>query len=125
MALELNRPDSERYLPFTIDDVSTADQQYIPVPARGYLKRVVTCLEGALTSADATITIKKNGSTSLGTITVAYTSSAAGDVDTLEISPSASSHFSEAGGDFVEVETDGGSTGTQQLTGFLVFEDRG
>ena len=97
-----------------IADVSSADTVYTPLP-KGFVVRVCTVLEGALASADATITIKKN-TTSLGTITVGYSGSAAGDWDELLADGVAIGDFYFDGvDDFLHIETDGGSTNAIEL----------
>ena len=99
-----------------ITDVSTASSILIPIvdDMEGDVIDVTTVLGGALTTADATVTVSKN-TTSMGTITVAYTSSAAGDIDNLV----PTSNNSLVAGDYLKIATDGGSTGTQTL-GFVV-----
>lgn len=95
-----------------ITDVSTAEVIAFPI-AKGFtLTEVQTCLEGAITIADATVTVKKNG-TSLGTITITQSGSAALDVDTLTLTGTAVND-----GDTLSIETDGGSTTAQSL-GFV------
>lgn len=98
-----------------IADVSTAEIVWIPVTAAmaGEVKQVRTVLAGAITVADSIVTVKKNG-TSIGTITVAYTSSAAGDQDVLNLN----GVFVKEG-DRLTVETDGGSTTVAKL-GFAI-----
>lgn len=95
----------------TIADVSTAETIYIPIPYACTVSRITTVLEGAITVADATITAKNAAGTSMGTITVAYTSSAAGDVDSLD----PASNNTIADNSFLTIETDGGSTDAQRL----------
>ena len=97
-----------------LTDVSTGQTAYHPMP-KGFVLRVSTVLEGAITGADATITIKKN-TTSLGTITVACVGSAAGDWDELVADGVAIADFYFDGvDDFLHVQTDGGSTGAKEL----------
>lgn len=95
----------------TIADVSTAETIYIPIPYAGTVKRITTTLEGAITVADATITAKNSSALSMGTITVAYTGSAAGDVDSLD----PASNNTATDNDYITIETDGGSTTAQRL----------
>lgn len=95
----------------TIADVSTAETVYIPIPYAGTVKRITTTLEGAITVADATITAKNSSALSMGTITVAYTGSAAGDVDSLD----PASNNTATDNDYITIETDGGSTTAQRL----------
>lgn len=95
----------------TIADVSTAETVYIPIPYACIVSRITTVLEGAITVADATITAKNAAGSSMGTITVAYTSSAAGDVDSLD----SASNNTISDNSFLTIETNGGSTDAQRL----------
>ena len=107
----------EFYMTALIDDVSTMDEIYVAIPHDCTLDKVITVLEGALTDADAVITVRDDADSSAGTITVAFTSSAAKDVDTL--TPASNNVFSED--DVLTIETDGGSTGTQKLFITMIF----
>lgn len=91
--------------------VSTAETVYLPIIHSGTVSKVVTVLEGAITGGDAIITPKNSAGSSMGTITIANASSAAGDVDTL----SPASNNTVSADSFMTVETDGGSTGAQKL----------
>lgn len=94
-----------------IADVSTAETVYVPIPYSGNVVDLTTVLEGAITVADATILIRNSSATAMGGVTVAFSGSAAGDVDfddTL-VSTAVTDH------DYVTVETDGGSTTAQRL----------
>lgn len=109
-AFNLNRV----FLTGIITDVSTAGQIYIPIPDEcdGDVVEVRTALNGAITSADATITPKINGTAMTnGGITVANSGSAAGDVDTSRPTGERTVRAGEA----VEIETDGGSTNAVNL----------
>lgn len=92
----------------TITDISTASAAYIYVTEdmEGELVDVAGVLAGAISGADATITVSING-TSVGTITVANASSAEGDVDSVSLSGKA-----VVAGDYIKIATDGGSTNT-------------
>lgn len=89
-----------------IDDISTAGQIYIPVPKSfdGTILQVVATLDGAISVADAVLTVKNSDGTTIGAFTVPYTGSAAGDTVTADLNglcrPDAA----------IEVETNGGST---------------
>lgn len=89
-------------------DVSTAGQIYIVLPVACTVVGVYTALNGAITGADAVLTAKNAAGTSMGTITIANAGSAAGDVDSL--APTSNNTF--AAGTAIEIETNGGSTGT-------------
>lgn len=107
-------------LPFYIADVSTAGQIYVPVPEEfaGDVVEVRSALNGAITGADATLTLKIGGTAMTnGTITITQSGSAAGDVDVCY--PSGANSVSA--GQAIEVETDGGSTGTVAVFGTIVI----
>lgn len=101
-----------------IADVSTAETVYIPIPYAGTITKVISVLGGAITVADATITVSNSAAASMGTLTVAYTSSAAGDVDTL----APGSNNTVTADDYITIATDGGSTGAQKLWLTVVLE---
>lgn len=100
-------------------DVSTAEVKYVPIAHSGTVVLVSTVLAAAINTDNATVTAKNAAGASMGTITVAYTSSAAGDVDTLV----PASNNTVGANSFVTVETDGGSTGTAP-TSFLIVVER-
>lgn len=102
---------NRQVLQAVISDVSTAESVYIPVPFDCTVDEVVTVLQGPITVADATITVRNQAGTSMGTITVAYSGSAAGDVDTL--TPSSSNTF--LANERIQIQTDGASTDAQKL----------
>jgi hypothetical protein len=95
------------WLTAEISNVSTAGQVYVVIPDGGYVTNVWSALGGAITGADADLTVKVNGA-SVGTITIANSGSAAGDVDSLALVRSATNYT--AGGSVIEIETDGAST---------------
>ena len=95
----------------TISNVSSAQTVYVPFGFAGTVKKITSVLKNAITVADATITAKNSGGSSMGTLTIAFSGSAAGDIDTL--SPSSNNTFSAD--DFITVETDGGSTTAAEL----------
>lgn len=96
-------------------DVSTAGQIYVVVPKTGILRTVYSALNGAIATADAGITVKSAG-TSVGTITIANSGSAAGDVDELRVDKQVNE------GDTLEFETDGASTNTVAVSFTAVIE---
>lgn len=101
--------------PYTItsrlDDVSTLSTIYIPVPYAGTVTKVVTVLEGSLTTANATVTVRNAAGTSMGTITITQAGSAAGDVDTLL--PASNNTF--VSDSKIQIDTDGASDTTRKL----------
>lgn len=96
-------------IPVPIADVGTAQTQIIAITAHnaGQLKRATHMLGAAISVADSLITIKKNGTALTGgTITVAYTSSAAGDIDFADFT-----NTFVVAGDYISVVNGGESTG--------------
>ena len=113
-AAELNKLDGVDpqiiYLTAQIADISTASSTFIVMPACT-VSNIWTVIDGAITVAAATITFENNAGTALtgGSITIASTGSAAGDVDTC--ATTANNVFTE--GQKLEIITDGGSTGAR------------
>lgn len=108
---------NKAYITLTISDVSTAETIYYYVPFAGTLDTVGTVLGATIATANSTVTVKDNGGNSAGTITVAYSGSAAGDIDTL--SPVANNTFTA--GQKLSIETDGASSNTAKLFITLAF----
>ena len=103
---------NDYFLTGTIDDVSTAFTLRIACPDSGRVIKIITVLGGAISGADAGISAKINGTAMTGgTITVAYSGSAAGDVDTCE--PTGANNVEQDG--YIEIVTDGASTGAHSL----------
>jgi len=92
-------------------DASTAQTVLVPVTDNlaGQIVQVKTVLGGAISGADDKVIISKNA-TALGTIVVANSSSAAGDIDTLNING-----VYVAVGDYIKVANGGESTDTATL----------
>ena len=106
----------EYSLSFKFADVSTAESQYLVVPFSGHVKSVYTALEGAITGADVDVVVTANG-VACGTIVIANTSSAAGDIDSI------SCDVPIVAGQSMLFALDGTSTGAQSL-GVTVVIDR-
>lgn len=94
-----------------IDDVSTASSIYLAIPWAGTVKKVVTVLAGSLTTANGTVTVKNAAGTSMGTLTITQSGSAAGDIDVLEpVSNNTVTNDSR-----ISVETDGACDTSRKL----------
>lgn len=107
-------------LNFVINDISTAGQIFVPIPDdfEGEVVEIRTALNGAITIGDAVLTPKINGiAITNAAITIANSGSAAGDVDVSRPTGLNTVRVGEA----VEIETNGGSTGTVTVTGTLVI----
>lgn len=110
---------SRRFITCDITDISTADQIYVVPGFRGKIKKIWSVLNDAIGSANATLTAKIGGTAVTGgAITVAFSGSASGDVDSC--TPTALHTFTE--GQAIEIETDGLSTGTARVTITLELE---
>ena len=103
---------NDYFITSTIADISTASSTFVPVPDGGRVVKIITALQGAIGTANAAITFEIGGTAITGGgITVAYSGSAAGDVDTAE--PTAANEVAEDG--TIEMITDGASTNTVKL----------
>lgn len=106
--------DVVSYLDVVIEDVSTASSVLIPIPANCVVNSIKSVLGGPITVGDATITLTRGGDgLSLGTLVVANSGSAEGDVD---VNTSLSNNnVSEGTNKFLKIATDGGSTDAAKL----------
>ena len=99
-----------------ITDVSTADSSWMVSPCDGIISRIKTVLYGTISGADAAVGLEIGGTdVTGGQVTIAYSGSAAGDVD--ESAATAANTVSE--GTAIEVDTDGASTGTVEVGVFV------
>lgn len=97
--------DRDLFVSGVIPDVSTSSSIYIAIPANCTVVGASSVLGGTIATANASITFFA-GASSLGSaMTVAYSGSAAGDVDTF----TATSNQNIAGPSFIRVTTDGAS----------------
>jgi len=107
-------------LNFYIADVSTAGQIFVPIPTGfdGTVVEVRTALNGAIGTADVDLTLKVGGTAMTnGVVTIAFTGSAAGDVDSAFPSGANAVRVGQA----IEIETDGASTNAIEVFGTLVI----
>jgi len=103
------------YLTLELTDISTASFVLIPIPVDCVVNEVQTILHGAITAADAVITVTRGGdAATLGTITVANSGSAEGDQD--ENTSLSNNTVTRATNKYIKVATDGGSTNTVALS---------
>lgn len=97
------------YLTVKLDDISTAGQIYVVSPVAGTISKIYSAINGAIGTANAILTPKIAGTAITdGAITVAFSGSAAGDVDSS--TPSAANTITA--GAAIEIETDGASSNT-------------
>lgn len=109
MALPVHRPLNVVRVYAYMADISTAGSAFTVSPTRGKIVKMGSIIGVAITVADAAVTSKINGTAITGgSWTVAFTSAAAGDVDTAV--PTAANLVNED--DKIEFISDGGSTTT-------------
>lgn len=102
-----------------MDDISTAGQVYVVAPEAGNIREIYSVIDGAIGTANAVLTSKIGGTAvTNGAITVAYSGSAAGDVDSCF--PTAANYVTA--GQAIEIETNGASTNTVPVTFTIVIE---
>lgn len=97
------------YFVLSVADITTAGQTYFVAPASGTITSFRSALQGAIGTADELVRLRIGGTLVTDSqITIAYSGSAAGDVDSA--TPSANNTVSA--GAAVEIEYDGASTGS-------------
>ena len=100
------------YLTTSIEDISTAGQIYVVSPVAGTITKIYSVINGAIATANSILTPKIAGTAITGgAITVAFSGSAAGDVDSS--TPTAANAITA--GAAIEIETDGGSANTVEV----------
>ena len=98
---------NDYFITAEIEDISSASSTFVAIPDGGKVIKIITALQGAISGANAEITFEIGGTAMTNSaITVAHTSSAAGDVDSSE--PTAANDVNE--GDVIELITDGASS---------------
>lgn len=104
-----------------IPDIGTAKLRYVAVPFACRVTKVTTVLQGTISGADETITVRNHAGTSMGTLTIAQSGSAAGDVDT--IGPGTNNTFTVD--QTIQLETNGDCTGAVDLIVSILVERTG
>jgi hypothetical protein len=90
---------------------------FVVVPVAGEVVAIYSAVDGVLTTANEVLSFAVTGGTTMGDITIAYSGSAAGDVDTL--APSANNAV--VAGDTIDVTTDGGNATTTTIATITVL----
>jgi hypothetical protein len=100
------------YLTTSIADISTAGQIYVVSPVAGTITKIYSVINGAIATANSILTPKIAGTAITGgAITVAFSGSAAGDVDSS--TPTAANTITA--GAAIEIETDGASANAVEV----------
>jgi len=114
LGLTANAAELNQYA-ITVDmtDISTAASVWVVAPHAGDIAAIYSVINGAIITADATITAEIGGTLVTGSsITIAFTGSAAGIVDSS--APSAANTVTA--GQAIEIITNGGSTNVVRAT---------
>lgn len=98
-------------------DIGGTTPLYIVVPWACTLDKVYTVLQSSATGADAVLTVANTAGTTIGTITIAFSGSAAGDVDSL----TATTNNTFTAGQYVRITSDGGPSNTPAALVVLTF----
>lgn len=115
MSLPNNRPLNVIRVSCHMADSSTAGSSFVVAPCRGKIVKMGSVIHAAVTTADTAITSKIAGTAITGGgWTIAFTSAAAGDVDTAI--PTAANFVKED--DNIEFISDGAGSGTVPTTFF-------
>ena len=102
-----------------IADVSTAQSDWVIAPHAGDITSIWTVIDGALADVDAIITLELANTLVTGSsTTIAFSGSAAGDIDT----GTGSAANTVAAGGAIEVITNGGSTNTVEVCVTMLIE---
>lgn len=102
---------NKRQIALQVENFTAGSTWMLPFTRNTTINKITTVISAATTTSDTTIAITKNSVSSLGSITVAYSGSAAGDIDSL--TPASNNTF--VNGDFMRIVLSGGS-GTSNMT---------
>lgn len=94
-----------------ISDISTAGTVYIPISRAGTVTRVDSVLGGTIATADAAISLTTSADQGMANLTVAFSGSGAGDVDT----DTTINNSAVTAGTYLKLSTDGASTNAVPL----------
>lgn len=98
-------------------DIGTAGSVWVPVPHASTLQSVLSVLQGAAATTDTILTVANTAGSTIGTITIAFTGSAGGDVDTL----AAAVNNTFSANTFVKITSDGGTSSAVRTELVLTF----
>ena len=98
---------NDYFITAKIANISTASSTFVAIPDGGKVIKIFSALQAVIATANGAITFEIGGTAITGgAISVAYSGSAVGDVDTAE--PTAANEVAEGG--TIEMITDGGSS---------------
>ena len=103
---------NDYFITAKIANISTASSTFVPIPDGGKVIKIYTALQAVIATANVAITFEIGGTAITGGgITVAYSGSAVGDVDSA--TPTAANDVAEGG--TIEMITNVASTNTSVL----------
>jgi len=105
-------------LDLKLTDISSSFDRYVPIPVACKVVHITTALSAAIAGSDLVLTVKNAAGSSMGTITVTQSGSAAGDIDTL--TPTSNNTF--AANTAIEIEGNGGPTSHVDLDVTILLE---
>lgn len=112
--------DANVYVTAVIPDVSTADSVLVPIPDSYTVVGAEVVLGGAITDANASVSFLNSSGASMGTpVTIPFSGSGKGD----QYSFTATGNNVIIGPSWIEVATDGASSGSQPV--FVTVKLRG
>lgn len=102
----------------TVEDIGGTNSAYVVAPFTGTLTGVYTTINQAIATADAVLTISIGGvSTTPSTVTIAYSGSAAGDVDSVTLT----NNNTVVPGSVIKILSDGGTSTAANAYCTLIF----
>ena len=105
-------------LDLKLTDISGSFDRYVPIPVACKVLHITTAISDAVSGSDLVLTVKNAAGSSMGTITVTQSGSAAGDIDTL--TPSSNNTF--AANTALEIEGNGGPSSHKDLDVTILLE---
>lgn len=112
---------AEYAIQWRIPDLDATTVARYTVPFDGKLKEIRSVLQAAITTADAVLTAKINAvAVTGGTVTIATASSAAGDVDSVQLSGLGATMRVKRG-DVISIESNGASS-AQAAEGYFLID---
>lgn len=112
--LNVNKFSLTVYFP----DIGTSGSIYVPLGVDCKLTKVTSVINGAIATTNTVLTVANYAGTTIGTITIAFSGSAAGDIDTLN----AASNNTFLANTFLKITSDGATSSTVSANLTLDFE---
>jgi hypothetical protein len=107
-------------LSFEFPDICEPGDVFFPIPFDGDIVQIYTALQGPITTTDTILEFRNQTNASMGTITIAYSGSAGGDVDSL--APAANNSFTA--GERLRVNSDGATDAVGVGVKIVIVLDR-